>query len=85
MPNKAHYSFSSPGYYSLKVFGELPLMNAQWINATNLKLHKKEGNGNTYLLKEAFKDQAHLIGFIQKLNDHHFTIVSINKIEKSLI
>jgi hypothetical protein len=75
MPNKAHYSFSAPGYYSLKVFGGLPLMNAQWINATNLKLHKKEGNGNTYLLKEAFKDQAHLIGFMQQVYENRFCII----------
>ena len=75
MPNKAHYSFSAPGYYSLKVFGGLPLMNAQWINATNLKLHKNEGNGNTNLLKEAFKDQAHLIGFMQQVYENRFCII----------
>jgi quinol monooxygenase YgiN len=50
-------------------------MNAQWINATNLKLHKKEGNGNTYLLKEAFKDQAHLIGFMQQVYENRFCII----------
>lgn len=73
-------SFSSPGSYSLKVFRELPLMFTQWLNTSNLKVVGKEENGTIYLLKEVFKDQVHLLGFIEKLSEQHFTIISINKI-----
>ncbi len=73
-------SFSSPGSYSLKVFRELPLIYNQWLNAGNLKIVSKEENGTIYLLNAAFKDQVHLLGFIEKLSEQHFTIISINKI-----
>jgi len=82
MANTSHFSFSSPGFYSLKFFGELSLLNSQWLNTNRLKVLNKESNGFIYLLHESFKDQAHLLGFIEKLNEHHFTIISINKINK---
>ena len=73
-------SFSSPASYSLMVFRELPLAKSEWLVAENLQIFNKEENGTIYSLKETFKDQAHLLVFIDKLNENHFTIISINKI-----
>lgn len=83
MKNTTQYnnSFSSPASYSLMVFRELPLTKSEWLVAENLQFFNKEENGTIYSLKETFKDQAHLLGFIDKLNENHFTIISINKIQ----
>ncbi len=75
------YSFSKPGTYRFKLFGNSIVLNHTLKNWNVIKT-KSSSEGIVIYVEQTVKDQAHLIGLIQELNENHFTIISINKINK---
>lgn len=74
--------FSTSSLYSVVICGTSLPHCMLWLRNNNFNLLQQQLHIDTYQLKRQFKDQAHLISFIQELFDNRFTIVSIKKEQK---
>ena len=69
------------GTYRFKLFANSIVLN-QILKKWNITETTSSPEGIIISAEQIVKDQAHLMGLIQELNENHFTIIAINKIDE---
>lgn len=78
MANTSHFSFSAPGSYRFKIFGK-GLVHNFAMESFQIINTQKITEGFIIDAERTVRDQAHLIGIINMLNNLHFMILNIER------